>query len=539
MTFSVLAPRTVPMRTRDGVRLDAEVWAPDAPGRYPVLLMRQPYGRRIASTVVYAHPAWYAAQGYIVAVQDVRGAGSSEGQFRLFADEAADGADAVAWAAELPGSDGQVGMYGFSYQGNTQLLALAGGARPAALAPAMVGWTVGADWAWENGAFRLASNVGWALQMAWLRAVHDGQPAVAAELQAAARVLPLSEAQRTAPAILQRHAGLTHHGEWVRGPEGAYWDGIAPRARLAGHALDVPALHVGGWNDQMLTGTLDAHAAFVAGGAPQRLVVGPWTHQPWGRRVGAMDLGPAASSPVDALQLAWFERHLKGRAVDTGAALTLFDMGARVWRDFAEWPETRDSAWFLASTGRAAATSTDGVLSADAGAAGEDVFVHDPWRPVPSLGGFGGPAPGIQDRAALDDRADVACYTSAPLPQPLFLCGRVRAVLEAVADQASFDVSATLSMVAPDGRAWTVTAGYMRRDTGGAFELPMRATCVTVPAGYALRLSLAGACFPAYAVNCGDGRAAADFHADAERVIAVTIRHGGVAASRLVLPLVV
>jgi X-Pro dipeptidyl-peptidase (S15 family) len=108
MTFSVMVPRTLPMRTRDGVRLDAEVWAPDTPGRFSVLLMRQPYGRRIASTVVYAHPAWYAAQGYVVAIQDVRGAGSSEGQFRLLADDAADGSDAVVWAAELPGSDGRM-----------------------------------------------------------------------------------------------------------------------------------------------------------------------------------------------------------------------------------------------------------------------------------------------------------------------------------------------------------------------------------------------------------------------------------------------
>ena len=37
-----------------------------------VLLMWQPYGRAIASTVVYAHPSWYAAHGYIVVIQDVR-----------------------------------------------------------------------------------------------------------------------------------------------------------------------------------------------------------------------------------------------------------------------------------------------------------------------------------------------------------------------------------------------------------------------------------------------------------------------------------
>ena len=57
--LAVIGPRTRSMQTADGVRLDADVWAPDAPGRFPVLLMRQPYGRSIASTLVYAHPAWY------------------------------------------------------------------------------------------------------------------------------------------------------------------------------------------------------------------------------------------------------------------------------------------------------------------------------------------------------------------------------------------------------------------------------------------------------------------------------------------------
>lgn len=545
MTLPVAAPRVLSMRARDGTRLDADLWAPEAPGRFPVLLMRQPYGRRIASTLVYAHPAWYAAHGYLVAVQDVRGSGTSEGRFRLFADEEADGAEAVAWAADLPGANGRVGMYGFSYQGGTQFLALAGGARPGAVAPAMAGWDLRSDWAWEGGAWRLAPNLGWGLQMGWLRAIHVGDRDAAAELQAAARALPLAGRHRTVPDVLHRHGGLTHYGGWLAQPEpGPYWDAIAPRSRLAGRALDVPGLHIGGWNDQMLMGTLDGHAAFAAqGGAEQRLLVGPWTHSPWGRRVGAVDLGPDAVSPVDRAQVAWFDRHLKDRdGGDAGAAITLFDVGARTWHSFGEWPETHALDLFLRSGGLAAATSTDGALRPAPGAPGSDTLVHDPWRPVPSLGGSAGPQPGIQDRAALDDRADVLCYTGEPLARALFLCGRVHAVLHAEADQPSFDLSATLSTVAPDGRAWTLTAGHRRcdqtRDSGGEIEVPMRAACATVPAGFALRLSVAGASFPAYAVNPGDGRPASEFTAAAERITTITLHHGGAAPSRLCLPAV-
>ena len=55
----------------------------------------------------------------------------------------------------------------------------------------------------------------------------------------------------------------------------------------------------------------------------------------------------------------------------------------------------------------------------------------------------------------------------------------------------------------------------------------MRAVCVTVPPGHSLRLSLAAAAAPSYAVNPGTGAPAADFIAAEERVITIAIRHGG------------
>jgi uncharacterized protein len=78
--FKVLPKQTSSVLMRDGIRLDADIYRPDAEGEFPVLLMRQPYGRAIASTVVYAHPTWYATHGYIVVIQDVRGLGKLGGK---------------------------------------------------------------------------------------------------------------------------------------------------------------------------------------------------------------------------------------------------------------------------------------------------------------------------------------------------------------------------------------------------------------------------------------------------------------------------
>ncbi len=546
--LSVALPLTVSMRTRDGVRLDADLYRPAGSGTFPVLLMRQPYGRKIASTVVYAHPSWYAAHGYIVVIQDVRGAGTSEGAFKLFEHERTDGADALAWAAELDGSNGRIGIYGFSDQAATQLLALAGaldsdGPKPSALCPAMMGWDVFSDWAYEGGAFCLYGGMSWALQMGAERARRAGDVAAYVEMLAAAKNLPVYEERMAWPAVLQRHARYTHYSEWIGNPSpGGYWDRIAPRAALAGRTGDVPMLHVGGWYDKMLEGTLGAWQAMTSARAAQRLIVGPWGHIPWGRRAGIIDFGPQASSPIDAEQLRWFDRFLKDRdnGVDRESPVRLFDVGAKAWRDFAVWPDSAPQAWHLSSGGLAGARSEDGVLARELpGASSIDTVVHDPWRPVPSLGGHDGTPPGPQDRGALDERTDVACYTSAPLAEPLQLTGRVSAEIHVEADAISHDLCAVLSQVTADGRCLTMTQGYLRvadARSAGPRVVAMRAMCATVPAGAALRLSLQGASFPAFAVNPGTGAGTDNGRLFDCRVITLSLHGGGERASRLLLP---
>ena len=67
-----------------------------------------------------------ARSGYVVIVQDVRGRWESEGkEFIPYRDEFDDGYDTVEWAASLPYSDGNVGMFGYSYYAATQWRAAA------------------------------------------------------------------------------------------------------------------------------------------------------------------------------------------------------------------------------------------------------------------------------------------------------------------------------------------------------------------------------------------------------------------------------
>ena len=525
--FQGVVRQTASMRTRDGVRLDADVYRPAGDGPWPVLLMRQPYGRAIASTIVYAHPSWYARAGYLVVIQDVRGRGTSEGEFRLMEAEREDGADSVAWAAGLPGSSGAVGMYGFSYQGMTQFMAAAD--RPPALkclAPAMAAWDVHAHFATEGDAFRLQAGLGWGCQLALETVRRAGDPAAHQAILAAARALPLgSEVPARPPvaALLGRHG---HYLDWLTEPAGSdYWRRVSPAH--AG-AIDLPALHVGGWYDPLLAGTLAGYHA-MAGRAPQMLVVGPWVHIPWAREVGARDFGPEASSRIDQVQLRWFDHWLKGR--DTGllaeSPVRLFELGGG-WREFAAFPAPAPQAWRIASGGRAGMDPADGTLAPDAAGDGEDVIVFDPWRPTPSVGGHAGHPAGPLDRAAADARSDVLTYTTPPRATALHLAGDVAVEAAVACDQPSFDLSCVLSEVLPNGQVFELASGHRRiEDAAPVARVSLRAICARIPVGSRLRLSIAAGSFPFFPVNSGTGLPPAEERLIDQRITTVVLAHRG------------
>src|SRR5712691_1585218 len=153
----------VPMR--DGVRLRANVYRPPE-GRWPVLLTRLPYGKDLPLGSAVLDPVQAVRHGYVVIVQDTRGRLASEGDWQPFVNEADDGVDTIAWAAGLPYSDGQVGMYGTSYFGFTQWSSAVLG--PPAL-KAMVPFLTWCDplngMAFRGGALELGINAHWGLQM--------------------------------------------------------------------------------------------------------------------------------------------------------------------------------------------------------------------------------------------------------------------------------------------------------------------------------------------------------------------------------------
>jgi putative CocE/NonD family hydrolase len=542
--YPVRAPVTASMHARDGARLDADIYRPDGTGDFPILLMRQPYGRAVASTVTFAHPTWYASHGYVVAIQDVRGRGTSEGDFRPLRDDVDDGADTIAWVRGLPGTTGRVGMYGFSYQAMTQYMALVA-APPGleAICPAMGPWDVYRQMVTENGAFAQGRMVSWGVQMGGIGARRVGDKDAFAAFVAASRNLPFDEGLSANPDILKRFDRYTHyHDWWEHAGDPSFWDVMSPKHRMGGQQVRTAVLHVGGWHDPYVLGTIEAFRDIARRSNPnQQLVIGPWTHLTWGRRVGAMDYGAEGASQIDAQQLLWFNRFLKDEdnGIDRELPIQLFDLTTKTWKSFRAWPASPTTKLYLGGDGRAASASNGVLLNEPAAEAAAETLVHDPWRPVQAIGGHNGRPEGMQDRASVDARADVACFTSTPLQQDLLLAGEVQLEIHIESPRPSFDISAVLSRMTPDGRVLTLTQGYATITTdmaGTPFVLSLRAICATIQKGDALRLSIAGAAFPAFPVNPGTGTHPAHAHVIEHEVTAITIRHGKCCASILSLP---
>ena len=120
-TYKVIREPNVMVPMRDGTRLATDVFRPDAPGRFPVLVNRGPYGKDIYIDNP-DHSTWFFPKyGYVLLSQDCRARFGSEGEsYDPVFQEAQDGFDTVEWAARQAWSNGRVGTTGQSYLGATQ-----------------------------------------------------------------------------------------------------------------------------------------------------------------------------------------------------------------------------------------------------------------------------------------------------------------------------------------------------------------------------------------------------------------------------------
>ena len=403
----------------------------------------------------------------------------------------------------------------------------------------MMAYDLYADWAYEGGAFCLQTNLGWAMQLCAETARLKGDSATYQTLYDASRSIP-AHPQPDLIEYLRKLAPAFYH-EWLEHCQpDDYWLKLSPKSAM--QDVDLPMLHIGGWFDTFLRGNLRLYQDIAPRSSyRQQLLIGPWTHLPWCRKVGAVDFGDQAINTVDGLQVRWFDQFLKG--IDTGlldeAPVCLFEMGSNRWRNFASFPDLQHKSYFLSSNGLASIREDAGILSTNKPeSCPDDSLVHDPWRPVPALGGHAAIPAGCFERSHLDYRSDVLTYTTEPLAADLHIAGEVAVEIWCSADKPSHDICAVLSQVYPDGKSYNLTQGYLLATSQNelALQINLQATCAKIVKGNALRLSISAACFPAYGLNFGTGKSEASLM-DAE-IVTLSVSCGGDRSSRVLLPVV-
>ena len=153
---------SVPMR--DGTILYADVFRPEAPGPFPVLLQRTPYDKSAPLSMNMLDPLKAAKRGYAVVIQDVRGRFESEGQFEPFINEERDGWATIEWITSQQWCNGVVAGAGASYNAYCQqVVACAAHPALAAWVPALAPADVRDTWIRLGGAFNYGFHLSWAL----------------------------------------------------------------------------------------------------------------------------------------------------------------------------------------------------------------------------------------------------------------------------------------------------------------------------------------------------------------------------------------
>ena len=593
--YSVRLEKSVMVPMRDGVHLSTDLYFPEGAGdRLPVILVRTPYNKKTwrhddlaVHTPSYLWPArLFASQGYVVAVQDVRGKFESEGQYLYAGGDARDGFDTTQWMATQPWSSGKVGTYGCSYLGEVQYQqATQRNPHLTAMIPQSAGpMQYRAGGGITGGALELSSLVGWERtngSKLYYRPPEGTPREVFLESAEYFRPEPVvpdidyAKIWSSLPIIdMMKKAGAppTDWNDIVsRDFSDPWWDKtdyIKDTDRF-----DVPTLHINGWNDYGVAETLhlfvlmSTNAESARGRENQFAIISPTTHckselSTAHTMVGQRDLGDARLKYYE-IYLRWFDYWLKGtdNSVLKMPKLQIYVMGKNQWHGENEWPlrRTRFTNFYLHSGGGANSRFGDGVLSLSPPLSEKpDEYIYDPKTPVPTTGGAlcvacsrsADLVDGALDQSEVETRHDVLVYTSEPLKEGLEVTGPLDLVLYVSSSAPDTDFVAKLVDVYPNGTAYNLQEGILRARYREGFErkvwmkpeevyeihINLRATSNYFLPNHRVRLEVTSSSFPRFDRNLNTG--GRNYDETTWAIARNSVQHSDAHPSHLVLPVI-
>jgi putative CocE/NonD family hydrolase len=593
---NVAVQKNVMIRMRDEVRLAADVYLPAKDsvaisGKYPAILSRTPYNKEAAGTVREA--IWFAQHGYAVVMNDVRGRFHSEGVWRMMLDDGRDGYDTVEWIAAQPWSNGKVGTIGTSYPGGTQhALAEMNPPHLSAMIPVDALSNVGIAGFRHAGAFELRF-VNWIFNIAGFDAkealdnpsLHQALVENGKLIRQQIYNLPIRKGTTPLKFIPEYEDWLIEamqHGDYDD-----YWKqvGYSVIDNTKNYA-DVPVYHVTGWYDSWTRQvTMNWQALSKTKRAPQRLIIGPWTHGGESRNVaGEAEFPREAALNFNEWRLQWFDHWMKGtnNGAERAAPVRLFIMGGGdghktpagrifvggMWRNEQEFPlaRTKFTPYYLEPDGTLDRRTPPAENSAT-------TFRFDPENPVPTIGGNISSNAGLMDNGGFDQRCrvivlgckdtlplsernDVLVFQTAPLTEDVEVTGPVEVILFVSSMATDTDFTAKLVDVYPPNQDFPlgfdlnigdsiIRTRYrdslehqklMKPGTVYQVTINLYPTANLFKKGHRIRLDISSSNFPRFDINPNTGEPLQRHR----RMIPTdnTVFHDRARPSRIVLPII-
>jgi putative CocE/NonD family hydrolase len=496
------AKREVQIPMRDGAKLFTAIYTPrDTRRSYPILMRRTPYS--VGPYGADSYPSSLGPNesimrdGYIFVLQDVRGRFMSEGEFVNMTphvsdkqtardiDESTDTYDTIEWLlANVPNHNGNVGMWGISYQG---FYAAAGmiAAHPALKAVSPQAPI--ADWWYDDfhhhGAFFLPHSFNFfavfglprpAPTTEWGPRFEHGTP------DGYQWFLDLGPLQNVEDRYFRGRIKF-----WTEATRHPNYDSFWQSRNILPHLHDVaPAvMTVGGWFDaEDLYGALNIYRSIEEKnpGVFNILVMGPWRHGGWARddgdSLGNIHFGSTTSLFYrENIESRFFKHFLKGEGELDLPEAYVFETGANRWRTFADWPPTGLDVGYLYLGEDFSLT----LGSPNSAVEAWDEYVSDPSKPVPYTQDID---IGMTREYMTDDqrfaarRPDVLAYQTEALDEDVTLAGPVMADLWVSTSGTASDWVVKLIDVFPDDAS--DPEGLPRGTRMGGYQMMVRSEVI-------------------------------------------------------------
>jgi len=372
------------IEVRDGTKLAADIIRPVMDGKpvtepLPLIWMMTRYHRAHYTedggieTVV--EEQWYSPflknliqHGYIIACLDARATGASFGTSTQ--DNTMDAYDVTEWFAVQPWCDGNIGMYGHSYCGLTQLSAAQ--TAPPHLKTIIPGATIFDFYNFVNAGGVMHDD----FLRAWgstTRALDLTVPIPPVDEDTDGKMLEAAREERkdSIMDVLEVWGSMPYRNSTIGPDKIPFHEILSFYNNLdALKQSKIPIYHWNGWIDIF---TRDTFQFYTNLDNPQKLAIGPWSH---------MQIYPDFTG-VEFLR--WYDYWLKG--VDNGIMdeepINYFTMGAPAeheWRSTSQWPLLDENLTpFYFNSGKSGATDSinDGILSRELPS---ETAAHDEYR---------------------------------------------------------------------------------------------------------------------------------------------------------------